>query len=448
VIQMLARGRPVVASAVGVQVDQVRPGVTGFLAHDRAEFVEGVVTLLRDRELRRRMGAAAREDVRARWSTAGVRRPGARMTDARRPSPDGANPPATGPAAVAPPKTLVVRLPNPAGDVVLSTLALRALRRALPTTRIVWAGKPEGLALVDGLADRDDVLPIEGPLARGFLAPMRLGRAWRALGADAVLLLKDSFSAGLAAGASKAAVRVGHAGRGRGSFLTHPIDPPTDARGRRLPEPMPLRFLRLAAVFGARGDGEGPHLVATAEGEARARARFTRAAVVGPYFVVSPGAAFGPSKVYPPALLGAAARQVRTETGRLPVVLCGPGEEDLARATLAAIGAPALATHDDVARWPETKAILAGARLLLTPDAGPRHVAAALGTPVVCVMGPTDPGWTRGDEATTTVVRNEALTCLGCHLRACPIGHPCMAGLDPADVARAAIARLARGTAP
>lgn len=68
VLQMLGRGRPVVASAVGVQHDQVRDGVTGVLAATKERFVEGLVALLRDEGLRRRMGEAAREDVRARWS--------------------------------------------------------------------------------------------------------------------------------------------------------------------------------------------------------------------------------------------------------------------------------------------------------------------------------------------------------------------------------------------
>ncbi len=70
VVQSLARGRPVVASAVGVQVEQVVHGRTGFLATDDAGLVEGIAALLRDADLRRRMGAAAREDARARWSIA------------------------------------------------------------------------------------------------------------------------------------------------------------------------------------------------------------------------------------------------------------------------------------------------------------------------------------------------------------------------------------------
>ena len=70
VLQMLARGRPVVASAVGVQKDQVRPGETGFLARTDGEWVDALVALLSDPPLRRKMGAAAWQDARDRWSVA------------------------------------------------------------------------------------------------------------------------------------------------------------------------------------------------------------------------------------------------------------------------------------------------------------------------------------------------------------------------------------------
>jgi hypothetical protein len=70
VVQMLARGRPVVASPVGVQSRQVRHGETGFLARTPEEWVEALTELFRDGDRRRRMGAAAKEDVRARWSVA------------------------------------------------------------------------------------------------------------------------------------------------------------------------------------------------------------------------------------------------------------------------------------------------------------------------------------------------------------------------------------------
>lgn len=68
VLQMLALGRPVVASAVGVQVDQVVHGETGYVADSREAFLDGIVKLMEDPERRRAMGAAGREDVREHWS--------------------------------------------------------------------------------------------------------------------------------------------------------------------------------------------------------------------------------------------------------------------------------------------------------------------------------------------------------------------------------------------
>ena len=40
------------------------------------------------------------------------------------------------------------------------------------------------------------------------------------------------------------------------------------------------------------------------------------------------------------------------------------------------------------------KAVIQRAAVLITNDTGPRHIAAALGTPVVTLFGPTDHRWT------------------------------------------------------
>ncbi len=348
---------------------------------------------------------------------------------------------------IARPTHLVVRVPNPAGDVVAATPAFRALRTALPGTRITWCGRPPALAILDGLPDRDDVLAIEGPLARGALAPRRLGAAWRALGADAVLLMTNSWSSAWAARASRAGVRAGYVLRRGPSMWTHRLAPMREG-GRIRPEAMRTWYLRLAALFGAVDDGSCARLAVTPDGDVRARGRLSAAGFDGGYFAVSPGASYGPSKVYPVAHVVEVVRRVRERTMLPPVILGGPGEEAIVREVAARVGPPCLSTDADPARWPETKALLARASLLLTTDAGPRHVAAALGTPVVVWMGPTDPRWSEGDDATTTVVRRGDLNCLGCHLMACPFGHVCLTGLDPAIVVAAALARVRPPAAP
>lgn len=70
VIQMLGAGRPVVASRVGVQGEQVRHGATGYLGTTSAELLDGLIRLVDDPVERARLGLAAREDARARWSRA------------------------------------------------------------------------------------------------------------------------------------------------------------------------------------------------------------------------------------------------------------------------------------------------------------------------------------------------------------------------------------------
>lgn len=67
-IQYMACGLPVVASPVGVNRDIVEQGVNGFLAESEAEWRDALTRLLRDPELRQRMGAAGRRKVEEHYS--------------------------------------------------------------------------------------------------------------------------------------------------------------------------------------------------------------------------------------------------------------------------------------------------------------------------------------------------------------------------------------------
>jgi heptosyltransferase-2 len=60
------------------------------------------------------------------------------------------------------------------------------------------------------------------------------------------------------------------------------------------------------------------------------------------------------------------------------------------------------------------------------------HLAAAIGTPVVALFGPTDPTLT-APRGPAVVVRHP-VPCAPCFYRTCPIDHPCLAGIDPASV--------------
>lgn len=67
-IQYMACGLPVIASPVGVNAEIVEHGVNGFLASNETEWRVALATLLRDPELRRRMGEAGRRKVEDHYS--------------------------------------------------------------------------------------------------------------------------------------------------------------------------------------------------------------------------------------------------------------------------------------------------------------------------------------------------------------------------------------------
>jgi glycosyltransferase involved in cell wall biosynthesis len=70
ILQYMAAGLPVVANPVGIQVELVGHGETGFLAETPAQWLEAVGRLARDPELRRRMGQAGRQRVESAFGVA------------------------------------------------------------------------------------------------------------------------------------------------------------------------------------------------------------------------------------------------------------------------------------------------------------------------------------------------------------------------------------------
>lgn len=70
ILQFTALARPVVASAVGVQTEQVQHGETGYLSRGRESFLQGFEALLTGDVHRRQLGEAAWAEARMRWSVA------------------------------------------------------------------------------------------------------------------------------------------------------------------------------------------------------------------------------------------------------------------------------------------------------------------------------------------------------------------------------------------
>jgi glycosyltransferase involved in cell wall biosynthesis len=63
ILQYAAAGLPSIASPVGVNAEYIQDGTNGFYAVDDSDWIDKVSVLLKDSQLRKRMGRAAREEV-------------------------------------------------------------------------------------------------------------------------------------------------------------------------------------------------------------------------------------------------------------------------------------------------------------------------------------------------------------------------------------------------
>ena len=81
----------------------------------------------------------------------------------------------------------------------------------------------------------------------------------------------------------------------------------------------------------------------------------------------------------------------------------------------------------------EVVATLSAIDLLISNDMGLAHVAPAVGTNTVVIIGPTRPETTRPFSANAELIQKR-VECSGCMLRDCPIDHRCMTGISVDEV--------------
>jgi heptosyltransferase-2 len=131
------------------------------------------------------------------------------------------------------------------------------------------------------------------------------------------------------------------------------------------------------------------------------------------------------------------------------VVVGAPGDRELAAAIVAAC--PPGRALDATGRLPllASAELVRRARLLVTNDSAPQHLASAVGTPTLTVFGPTVPAFGFGPLAPASATAGVPdLACRPCDPHgppACPLGHwRCMREQAPDAVAGAARAVLAR----
>jgi len=275
-------------------------------------------------------------------------------------------------------RILIVRLGS-LGDLVHTLPAASALRRANPAAEIDWlVDRPhrEFLELVPVLSS---LVVLERRGAGGWFDAIKTMRSraydvaldFQGLVKSAVLARLSG--AGRVAGFGRSALRE----RFAASFYTEHVEIPAGTHVVR-------KNLMLAAALGATAQ---PLAFPIGDVQSEVVASFV-AADPRPFALINPGAAW-PNKRWPPDRLGAVARHLRDRHSLPSAVLWGPGEEAAAHAVVqASAGAARMAPPTGLK---DLIALARHAKLIVSGDTGPLHIAAAVGVPAVALFGPTDP---------------------------------------------------------
>jgi len=157
------------------------------------------------------------------------------------------------------------------------------------------------------------------------------------------------------------------------------------------------------------------------------------------YAVINPGAAW-PNKRWPPARFGAVAALIAREFGWRSLVLWGPGEQELAHEVVAtSSGAAEISPPTTIT---DLVGVARNARLMISGDTGPLHIAGAVNTPIVALYGPTRPE-RNGPWGLADVALSRVQQCSCVYERKCRKTERCIDDISVAEVISAVQRRVA-----
>lgn len=289
---------------------------------------------------------------------------------------------------------MVVALDN-LGDAVMASAVLSPLKKMFPQAQLgLWvkeyvAGLFEGHSLLEVVHAADPFWDKSPGKAKGNMGTFI--RTWndiRKVHYDATLVLNAEWRRSLFCCLAGIPDRVGYARRKSGLFLNHAF--PASPRAQHFVDEHRELLNHWAGSSISKEDCL-PHLEVTPDGlqwweRWSQEKRLKSGAFTVLYFFSGDENKNWPISCWVELIEGL----IQSQPQERFVVLCGPGEESkmasmrekIFRKEVDFLVAPSLS---------QLKALLRQARLVVGGDSGPGHVAAALGTSVLSLFGPTDP---------------------------------------------------------
>ena len=287
-------------------------------------------------------------------------------------------------------KKILIIKPSSLGDVIHALPVAASLKSGTPDARIDWVVGSPFMDILKGNPDIERLIPFDRGLLKGghavgnlkaFLGELRRERY------EIVIDLQGLLRSALMAAACRADRRVGFANAREGApfFYTDKV-PVHDANIHAVD-----RYLLTLRRLGLDITGKPLFRIATGpEDETQADAVMRSAGIAeGEPFVAFAPSARWETKRWPAGNFLELASRLRQEKGLKALFIGSAGDRELFE------GLDVSDLEDSFAFGRTTlkglAALLGRAKVLITNDSGPMHVAAAVGTPCAAFFGPTDP---------------------------------------------------------
>jgi heptosyltransferase I len=280
------------------------------------------------------------------------------------------------------PRSIVIVKLSAIGDVLHGVPVAVAVKRAFPDARIGWAVEGRAADVLAGHPAIDHLFRLPRGWLKSPAAVLAFRRQLRAFAPDVAIDLQGLLKSGVATWLSAASMRIGFARPTAREYswlastnLVKPVATHVVDRNCDLLVPLGIRESRPAF--------EMPAWPVSRE---RMRHWLTSLRLPEPPVIINPGAGWA-SKRWPAERFAALARCLHRRHGIRPLVVWGGSAE---RATAEQIAADAcgeaiVATETTLQDLGELFQL---ARLVVSGDTGPLHLAAAVGTPCVGLFGP------------------------------------------------------------
>jgi len=317
-------------------------------------------------------------------------------------------------------RTLIIK-PSSMGDVVQALPVLTVLKERHPSARVSWLVGKAFAGILEGHPRLDEVIVFDRQRFGRFTVSLKVASEFAAFLADlrrrrftTVIDLQGLLRSGVLALATGAPNRVGF----RQAREMAPLFYTAEVSAGRQEVHAVDRYLAVARRLGLGRPTARDHLPVSAESRRAIRRRLTKVGL-GPEepFVAVGAHARWPTKQWPPERFAVVLDALREATGARAVLLGSAAAAPNALAIREAMREPPIDLTNQTT-LKEVAAVLAEARVMLTNDSGPMHVAAAVGTPVVALFGPTSPART-GPYGPGHHVLGGRAACSPCYRRRC-----------------------------